>query len=431
MDITTHEMERELKVSKIAENLIGSEIIKIANEISEKISQGEKIYNLTIGDFNPKLFSIPDELKEEIIKAYQNNETNYPKANGLPELRQAVAAFIKRLQPKLDYDADHVLISAGARPLIFGTYLALVDEGDTVIYPVPSWNNNHYTYLMKGNAVEVETQAENYFMPTADEIRPYIANATLIALCSPLNPTGTLFSKKGLEAICDMIIEENSRRLPEEKPLCLLYDQIYHTLTFGENQHYDPVSLRPEMKDYTIYIDGISKGFSATGVRVGWAFGPEKIINKIKAILSHVGAWSPRAEQVATANYLKNETAVNTYLHQMREKVQERLAGFYNGFEKLKQEGFAVEAIAPQGAMYLTVRFSLHSYKTEDGRVLETTKDITKYLLNEAKIGLVPFYAFGTSKESEWYRLSVGTAKVEEIEDVIESLRVALKKLVP
>lgn len=431
MDFTTEEMTRELKVSQLAENLIGSEIIKIANEINDKISKGEKIYNLTIGDFNPNIFSIPNELKEEIIKAYTDNHTNYPKANGIEELRVAVAKHVKKHQPKLDYTPEQILISAGARPLIYGTYLALVDNGDTVIFPVPSWNNNHYSYLMKGNSVILETSADNYFMPTAEELRPHVGNATLIALCSPLNPTGTMFTEKDLGDICDMIIEENKRRTPADKPLYLLYDQIYNALALGDNKHVDPVSLRPEMKDYTIYVDGMSKGFSATGVRVGWAFGPDKVMAKMRAILSHIGAWSPKAEQVAAAKYLSNETKVDAYLTEMKEKVETRLAGFYNGFEQLKQEGFAVDAIAPQGAIYLTVCFDLHGYKTLDGKTLETTADITQYLLDEAKVGLVPFYAFGTSKESAWYRLSVGNCRVEDIDDIIASLRSALQKLVP
>lgn len=431
MDFTADEMTRELKVSQLAENLIGSEIIKIANEINDKIAKGEKIYNLTIGDFNPNIFSIPDELKNEIINAYTNNQTNYPKANGIVELREAVSKHIKKYQPKLDYSADQILISAGARPLIYGTYLALVDNSDEVIFPVPSWNNNHYTYLMKAKPVVVETTPDNFFMPTAAELRPHIGKATLIALCSPLNPTGTMFTEKDLGDICDMILEENQKRLPNnDKPLYLLYDQIYNTLSLGENTHLDPVSLRPEMKDYTVFVDGMSKGFSATGVRVGWAFGPDKVMAKMRAILSHIGAWSPKAEQVAAANYLSNETAVDTYLDKMEDMVETRLAGFYNGFEQLKQEGFAVDAIAPQGAIYLTVCFNLHGYKTLDGKTLETTSDITKYLLDEAKVGLVPFYAFGAAKESAWYRLSVGNCKVEDIDVIIASLRSAMQKLV-
>lgn len=428
MNSMTALKSRELIVSEVAENLIASEIIKIANEVNEKIKKGEKIYNLTIGDFNSNIFPIPQGLKAEIIKAYENNQTNYPQANGIPELRKSVSYYLKR-KGNLDYNENQILISAGARPLIYATFTALLDKGDTVIYPVPSWNNNHYTHLSSCKKVELETTPENKFMPSANDLKPYLSEATLIALCSPLNPTGTMFSKEGLEEICDLILEENASREEGRKPLYLMYDQIYWGLTMSGNKHYDPVSLRPEMRNYTIYVDGISKAFASTGVRVGWAFGPQKIIDKMRALLSHVGAWSPKAEQVATAKFLEREDETNQYLEWINKSVAERLAGFYNGFQSLKNEGFAVDAIAPQGAMYLTVQFSLHGYKTAQGKKLATTQDITSYLLDEAKTALVPFYAFGTSPESNWYRLSIGTIKTEEIEQVIAQLRLALSKL--
>jgi len=266
-------------------------------------------------------------------------------------------------------------------------------------------------------------------MPRAKDIKPYVSDATLIALCSPQNPTGTVFTKEGLEEICDMILEENKRRKEGSKPLYLMYDQIYWALTAGSIKHYDPVSLRPEMKNYTVYVDGISKSLAATGVRVGWSMGPKFIIDKMKAILTHVGAWAPKPEQMATAKYLSDLSQYDAFLVKQNEKVNVRLKGFYEGFQQLKKEGHAVDAIAPQAAIYLTVRLSLKGKKTADGRSISTTKDITKYLLDEAKIALVPFYAFGASEDSEWYRLSVGTCKVEDVSDAILSLRKALEKL--
>lgn len=425
---TVIEKQRDLKVSKIAEKLIGSEIIKLAGEVSEKIKNGEKIYNFTIGDFNSKIFPIPAELKQEIVKAYENNETNYPSADGILELRKSVSNFIKR-KNGLDYKTNQILIAGGARPLIYATFRALLDPKDTVVFPVPSWNNNHYTHLMDCKQVLVETKPENNFMPTAEELKPHLKDATLLALCSPLNPTGTTFSKEGLEEICDLIIAENARRNADQKPLYLMYDQIYCALTFGKTKHYDPVTLRPQMREYTVFVDGISKSLAATGVRVGWGFGPKKIIDKMKSIIGHVGAWAPKAEQVATANYIKQDALIDSFLEQIKKKINDRLVGFYNGFQSLKKEGYKVDAITPQAAMYLTVQFSLHGMKTEQGKVLATTKDVTKYLLDEAKLAIVPFYAFGSSDDSSWYRLSVGTCKVKDVEGTISNLRNALKKL--
>lgn len=430
MSTTTLDKNNDLIVSKLAENIIGSEIIKLAAEVNEKIKKGEKIHNLTIGDFNPKIFPIPAELKQAIVDAYNDDQTNYPAADGMLELRQAVSKLLKNYG-NLDYKPDEIVVAGGARPVIYAIFRALVDAGDTVVFPVPSWNNNHYTYLNHAKQVLIETSPETNFMPTAADIKPHIGSAHLIALCSPLNPTGTTFRKKELEDICDLILAENtSRNAKGQKPVYLMYDQIYWALTHGNTKHYDPVSLRPEMKNYTVFVDGISKSLAATGVRVGWAMGPKKIIEKIKLILTHVGAWAPKAEQMATAVYLNNTENYDTFLADIKSKINDRLVGFYEGFQKLKAEGFKVDAIAPEAAIYLTVQFSLHGKKRADGTELKTTQDITKYILDEAKVALVPFYAFGASSDSSWYRLSVGTCKLDDVAVAIENLRVALKKLI-
>jgi aspartate aminotransferase len=426
---TTAVDNKNLKVSKLAENIIGSEIIKLAAEVNEKIRQGEKVYNLTIGDFNPKVFPIPAELKSAIISAYEEDQTNYPAADGMAELRQAVSKLLKE-RGDLDYKTDEIVIAGGARPVIYAIFKAVVDEGDTVVFPVPSWNNNHYTYLNHAKQVIIETTAENKFMPTAAELKPHIASAHLIALCSPLNPTGTTFSKKDLEEICDLILEENQKRNADgRKQLYLMYDQIYWALTHGSTEHYNPVSLRPEMKNYTLFVDGISKSLAATGVRVGWTMGPKKLVDKIKSILTHVGAWAPKAEQMASAAYLNDLEQYDAFLDEIRSKINDRLTGFYKGFKALRSEGFNVDAIAPEAAIYLTVQFSLHGKKTSSGHELKTTQDVTKYILDEAKVALVPFYAFGASSDSSWYRLSVGTCRIEDVEGVISNLRQALSKL--
>jgi aspartate aminotransferase len=417
-----------LKVSLMAETLIGSEIIKIAAEITEKIKKGEKIYNFTIGDFDPKIFPIPQELEKEIVAAYHDKQTNYPAAPGIAELRKAVSIFLNKHEG-LNYNSDEILISAGARPLIYATYITLLDAGDTVIFPVPSWNNNHYCHMSGAKPVLVETSPENFFMPSAEEFEPYIKDASLISLCSPLNPSGTVFTRSQLESICDLVLEENKRREGNRKPLYVMYDQIYWMLTFGETRHYNPVSLRPAMKDYTIFIDGISKAFAATGVRVGWAFGPANVIEKMKAILSHVGAWAPKAEQVATAKYLDMEPALNSYISNIRSEISQRLEYFYKGFRKLREAGFKVDVIAPQAAIYLTVKLDLCGCVTQSGKQLSTQADVTRYVLDEAGLALVPFYAFGSSEDSSWYRLSVGTCNLSETDNVMNALRAALLKL--
>lgn len=420
--------EKNLMVSSMAENLIGSEIILLAWQINEKIAKGQKIFNLTIGDFDPNIFPIPDKLTEEIKKAYDEHQTNYPPAEGSLELRKVVSKYIKE-RGNLDYATDEILVTSGARPIIFATYNTVVDLDDIVIFPVPSWNNNHYCHLTRSRVITVETRPEDNFMPTAKELEPHIKQATLISLCSPLNPTGTCFTEDEMHKICDLVVEENLRRGNDEKPLYVLFDQIYWQLTLGDTKHYNPVVINPAMRDYTIFVDGISKVLAATGVRVGWGYGPKRIIEKMKSITSHMGAWAPKAEQIAVARFLANNDEVNKYLASFKGEIFKRVDAFYKKFTALKNEGYNVDVIAPQASIFLTVKIDLIGLKKEDGTLISATKDITDFLIEDAKIALVPFASFGASADSTWYRVSVGTCTVEQINEIMENLREALSKL--
>lgn len=424
---TLQKVER-FPVSQMAENLIGSEIIKLGNEVNERIKNGERIFNFTIGDFDPSIFPIPQELENEIIAAYKNHLTNYPMANGMPDLRAAVVSWTKQLY-QLDYTPAEILIAGGARPLIYGIYTTILDQGDKVIYPIPSWNNNHYCHLLGVEGVQITCSHENNFMPTADDIRPHLKGASLLALCSPQNPTGTVFTKSQLEEICDDVLAENTRRGENEKPLYVMYDQIYGALLFGDNKHVDPVSLRPAMRPFTIYVDGISKSFAATGVRVGWAMGPAYLMDKMKAILSHIGAWSPKPEQIATAKFLLMEKEVDSFLTEFKSEIYHRLQALYQGFCDLSKEGFSVQCIEPRGAIYLTLQIDLVGKKSANGKILATNQDVADYILDSAKLAIVPFTAFGADQKNSWYRLSVGTCKTEEIPDVFTLLRSSLSAL--
>jgi aspartate aminotransferase len=419
---------KNMRLSHLSHTLIGSEIVKLGGEIRERIRKGERIYNFTVGDFDPKIFPIPKELEEGIVEAYRNHFTNYPLGEGNLDLREAVSGYVKRCQG-LEYDTDEILIASGGRPLIYALFRAVCDEGDKIIYAVPSWNNNHYVHFVGGEHVVVEARPENNFMLTAEDIRPHIKEAVFLALCSPQNPTGTTFRKEELKAICDLVIEENKRRSGDEKKLYVMYDQMYWRLTYGNTRHYDPVTLNSAMRNYTVYIDAISKAFASTGVRVGWSMGPSEILNKMKAILSHVGAWAPMAEQKAVAKFLYQTEAVDSYLKHFKSELEERLHRIYEGIVQLKQKGYTVDAVAPEAAIYLTVKFDLAGKQTADGTVLKTQSDVTSYLLQHASLAVVPFYAFGASKNSPWYRLSVGTCKKEEIDEMLGKLSDALKKL--
>src|ERR1700737_1443062 len=291
--LTAVNLQDDVALSSLARALVGSEILKIAGEIRTLCEKGRDICNLTVGDFAPKEFRIPYKLNDLIADALAAGETNYPPSDGVKELRQAVVRFYQNAFAPT-YPIESTLIAGGARPVIFAAYAAVVDPGDKVIYPTPSWNNNHYTYLAGGVPVEIEVGPETNWLPTADQIRPLVRDARLICINTPANPTGTVMARDQVEAIGHLLVDENSRRLARgERPLFLMWDQVYWMLTFGENRHYSPPQLVPESARWTIIVDGISKAFAATGLRVGWTVAPPPLIPPMRDILADAGARAP------------------------------------------------------------------------------------------------------------------------------------------
>jgi len=416
------------RVSTMAGGLVGSEILRIAADVRARVADGATVCNLTVGDFAPAEFRAPDLLIEETVNALRAGETNYPPSDGVLPLRQAVVAFYQHWLG-LSYTVDSVLVTGGSRPGIYSTYQAVVDPGDTVVYPVPSWNNNHYVHLLGARGVPVVCTAEDDFLPSRAALEDAVRGARLLVLNSPLNPSGTAFSAERLTGICDLVLEENARRPAGERPLFVMYDQVYWMLTFGGTEHVNPVSLRPAMAEYTVFVDGISKSFAATGMRVGWTVGPPDVTRRMASILGHVGAWAPRPEQVATARLLADTDAITAYHATMHAAVQARLDALHDGLCGMERRGLPVRAVKPMGAIYLSVRFALHGAVTPAGRTLDTNDDIRQHLLDEAGVAIVTFQAFGLLEESGWFRLSVGAVSLAEIAPALQRLEQALAAL--
>jgi aspartate aminotransferase len=412
------------RLSTLASELIGSEILKIAAEVRALATGGRDICNLTVGDFSPSEFRIPESLEQGIVDALRRGETNYPPSDGILPLREAVRSFYRRslgFMPEL----ASVIVTGGSRPGIYATYRSLCDPGDRVVYPTPSWNNNHYVHLVGAEHVAVPTDASTSFMPTRKSLERAVRGARLLALCSPLNPTGTMFTAEALRDICEMVVEENARRGPGERPLYLMYDQVYWTLTF-DTPHVHPIGVCPAVEPYTIYIDGISKAFAATGVRVGWIVAPADVAGPMSGLVGHMGAWAPRAEQSAVASLLVDSAAIDAYHTQMIDGLRQRLDAVYHGLIALRNEGLPVDALAPEGAIYLSARFDLAGRNVRDGTALETDEDVRAYLLRAAGVAIVPFQAFGVTEDTGWFRLSVGAVSPEAITRMLPRLRAAI-----
>ena len=172
------------------------------------------------------------------------------------------------------------------------------------------------------------------------------------------------------------------------------------------------MSLRPEIAPYTIYVDGVSKAFAATGVRVGWVVGPRDIIDSMNNFMGHVGTWAPRAEQIATARLLDAPDQVGAYRTEITTGLQRRLNALHDGILAMRAAGLPVDATAPMGAIYLSARFALNGKRTPDGQLLRTNDDIRRYLLKAAGFAVVPFQAFGVKEDTGWVRLSVGAVSM-------------------
>jgi aspartate aminotransferase len=417
------------RVSAMAGGLIGSEILRIAGEIRALMATGRPVCNLTVGDFDPRYFPIPAKLSEGIKTALEHGETNYPPSSGIQELRQAVVRFYER-ELGLRFPVESILIAGGARPIIYCIFRTVCDPGDRVIYPVPSWNNNHYTHMVGGIGVPVVCGPEKLFMPTREDLKGLLPGARLLCLNSPLNPAGTVIGRDQLLGICEAVLEENeARERRGERPLYLLYDQIYWMLCFGDAKHLTPQELLPEMTRYTLFVDGISKAFAATGVRVGWGAGPVDVMARMSNVLGHIGAWAPRAEQVATIGLLDDPQGIREFHEAFFREVQVRLDLLHLGFQALKGRGLPVESIPPMGAIYLTARIHPFGRRTPDGQELRTNDDVRKYVLEAAGWGVIPFQAFGATEDEGWFRLSVGAVTPGEIEAALPRLEAALSRL--
>jgi len=414
------------RLSRMAESLYGSAILGIAAEIRAMVAGGTPLCNLTVGDFSPAEFRIPAGLEQRILAALARGETNYPPSNGMPAMREAVARLYRDTLG-LDVDAASVVICGGSRPAIYATYRCLVDPSDRVVYPAPSWNNDSYVIVSDAEGVAVPCDASSDFLPTRAALEPVIGGARLLALNSPLNPAGTAFDAEALGGICDLVLEENARReAAGERPLYVMYDQVYWMLRFGNTPHVDPVGLRPEMARYTVFVDGISKAFAATGLRVGWVVPPRDLAGKFSDFLGHVGAWAPRAEQAAAAEFLAATGEVDEYVASIRSGVEARLDALHEGFVAMRERGLPVDVARPMGAIYLSARFALLGRRTPDGDVLATNEDVRRYLLRAAGFAVVPFQAFGVEAEDGWFRLSVGAVSLAAIAEALPRVEAAV-----
>ena len=421
------EQARLRTLNTLASNMAGSRILGIASQVRARLAEGQTICNLTVGDFSPAHFKAPMPLREKIAEFTHAGQTNYPPADGTPELKKAIVDFYAdRLGVR--FPVESVVVGSGARPPLYATYANVLSEGDLLVYAAPSWNNEYYAYLNQARTAVLQTRPEEGFMPTLEQLQPYLAEARLVHLNSPLNPCGTAIDEDALTDICQAIVAENTRREAEGRPaLVLVYDMVYWMLTFGDTKHVHPVGVVPEIAPYVVLIDAISKSFAATGLRVGWGIVPPHIQSKYKALVGHMGAWAPRPEQQATAWFLGQPDAVDAFMSEFIAAIGARLELIHSRFEAMRKSGLPVQALRPQGAIYLSIQIDLRGRRLPNGEVVETNEQVRQYLLDDARIAVVPFQAFGLEGETGWFRMSVGAVGLDELGEGLARLEEAVR----
>ena len=407
------------RLSDMANGMERSRILSIAASVRAMIAEGKAVAPFTVGDFSPSQFEVPSPLIDAIIEAVSEGETNYPPAAGLPELRSALANWMHE-KYGLDVGSDGIIVGSGARPVLYASFRLFLEPGDGLAHGVPAWNNHYYVHLNGATDIPIQGTPESRFLPTASQIESRIKDTRVLILNSPLNPTGTCFTANELRDICQVVLNENRKRSEEgRKPVILVYDQVYSTMTADGIDHVHPVQVCPEIFDYTITLDAISKSLTGTGLRLGWMALPPALAPPVVALIGHMGAWPARPIQKAAAKLYDNQDTLESYFDDLDNRILSRMSLLKSRLDLLSQYG--VNYVEPEGGIYLSTQFDLFELLN-----VTTNEAIRQWLLEEAGVAVVPFQAFGLEEDTGWFRISIGAVSVDDISQAMDRLEQAL-----
>lgn len=412
----------EWRLSEMAAGMERSRILSIAADVREMIAEGRDVAPFTVGDFSPEQFDVPDDLITNMLEAVSSRQTNYPPAAGLPELRESLSRWMAS-RYGVDVGPEGIIVGSGARPVLYASFRLFIEPGDGLAHGVPAWNNHYYVHLTGAVDIPIIGTEESRFLPTAAGVAERIEDIRVLILNSPLNPTGTCFTADELGAICDVILVENEkRRQSGKKPVMLVYDQVYSTMTAQGVEHIHPLNVRPEMFDYTITLDAISKSLTGTGLRLGWMAIPPSLAAPVIALIGHMGSWPARPIQQAVAALYAEPNSLDPFFADLDERISARMELLMGRLTEMKAEGFPVHFVEPEGGIYLTTRFDLFEMLG-----VNTNEEIRRWLLETAGVAVVPFQAFGLEAETGWFRISIGAVSVAEIAAAMDRLGTALR----
>ena len=395
------------RLSNRLNRLAPSATLAMSQKSAEMKAQGIDVINMSVGEPD---FNTPDHIKEAAKKAVDDNWSRYSPVPGYADLREAIVAKLKN-ENGLDYTTDEIIVSNGAKQSVCNAVMALVDDGEEVIIPTPYWVSYPQMVLLAGGEpVFVNAGFEQNFKMTAEQLEAAITPKTrLLILCSPSNPTGSVYSKEELKSLADVILKHDD--------LYVLADEIYEHINYIG--HHESIAQFAGMKERTIIINGISKAYAMTGWRIGYMAAPKWIVkgcNKLQG--QYTSGPCSVSQKAALAAYVESQACIE----QMRVAFERRR----DLIVELASEIPGLEVNKPEGAFYLFPKCSsFFGKQTESGQTIASSSDLAMYLLEEAQVATVGGDAFG---DPDCFRMSYATSD-DNIREAIRRIKEALKKL--
>ncbi|MBO4985438.1 MAG: pyridoxal phosphate-dependent aminotransferase [Bacteroides sp.] len=387
-------------------SLSPSATLAMSQKSAELKAQGVDVINMSVGEPD---FNTPEHIKEAAKQAIDNNFSRYSPVPGYPALRNAIVAKLKN-ENGLDYTAAQISCANGAKQSVCNVIMALVNAGDEVIVPAPYWvSYPEMVKLAEGTPVIVAAGIEQDFKITPAQLEAAITPKTkALILCSPSNPTGSVYSKEELAGLAEV--------LAKHPQVYIIADEIYEHINYiGQHQS---IAQFPAMKERTILVNGVSKAYAMTGWRIGFIAGPEWIIKGVNKLQGqYTSGPCSVSQKAAEAAY----TGTQEPVEQMRKAFERRR----DLIVKLAKEVPGFEVNIPQGAFYLFPKCSSYFGKSANGRTINSSDDLAMYLLEEAHVACVGGTSFGAP---ECIRMSYATSD-ENIEEAIRRMKVALANL--
>ena len=395
------------QLSNRLQRLAPSATLAMSQKSSEMKAQGIDVINLSVGEPD---FNTPDHIKDAAKRAVDENYSRYSPVPGYPELRKAIVEKLKR-ENGLDYTTNEILVSNGAKQSVCNTVMALVNPGEEVIIPAPYWVSYPQMALLAGGTpVYVEATFEQNFKMTPEQLEAAITPKTrLLILCSPSNPTGSVYNKEELRALANIILKHED--------LFVLADEIYEHINYVG--HHESIAQFPGMKERTIIVNGVSKAYAMTGWRIGYIAAPEWIVkgcNKLQG--QYTSGPCSVSQKAAEFAYTQSQQCVED----MRQAFERRRDLIVELARQIPGLGVNV----PEGAFYLFPKCSsFYGKKTPAGKTIENSTDLAMYLLETGHVATVGGDAFG---DPDCFRMSYATSD-DNIREAMRRIAEALKSL--